>query len=77
MSKGSGLDPVALVAIRMEGLGLDCEVIDPAATRADLTDRIAQSATLDGLLSPSSGLDPTAFDPSWPTGDGAGDDPRA
>ena len=49
----------------MEALGLDCEVIDPAATHADLTDRIVQSATLDPLLSSSSGLDPTAFDPSW------------
>ena len=75
MDKGGELDPVALVAARMGALGLDCEVIDPATTHADLTDRIAQSATLDALLSPSSGLDPTAFDPSWPPTDGAGDDP--
>ena len=61
----------------MGALGLDCEVIDPAATQADLADRIAQSATLDPLLSPGSGLDPTAFDPSWPSTDGAGDDQRA
>lgn len=52
----------------MENLGLDSEVIDPAATYADLTDRIVQSATLDALLSPGR-LDPTAFDPSWPAGE--------
>ena len=61
----------------MLALGLDCEVIDPAATQADLADRIAQSATLDPLLSQSSDLDPTAFDPSWPPDVGAGADPRA
>ena len=77
MSEGGGLDPVALVAARMRTLGLDCEVIDPEATQADLAARIAQSATLDGLLSQSGGLDPTAFDPSWPSEDGASADPRA
>ena len=61
----------------MLALGLDCEVIDPAATQADLADRIAQSATLDGLVSESPGLDPTAFDPSWPSTDGADADPTA
>ena len=59
----------------MEALGLDCEVIDPAATQADLADRIAQSATLDGLLSSSTGLDPTAFDPSWPPEPAAAEHP--
>lgn len=77
MDRDGGLDPVALVAARMVALGLDCEVIDPAATHADLTGRVAQSATLDALLSASSGPDPTAFDPSWPPTDGAGDDPSA
>ena len=77
MGKGHGLAPVALLAARMRALGLDCEVIDPKATQADLADRIAQSATLDALLSQSRGLDPTAFDPSWPSTGGAGDDPRA
>ena len=72
-----GLDPVALVAARLRALGLDCEVIDPAATHADLADRIAQSVSLDALVPHSGGPDPTAFDPSWPTTDGAGDDPRA
>ena len=72
-----GLDPVALVAARLRDLGLDCEVIDPAATHADLAQRIAQSAALDALAPQSGGPDPTAFDPSWPPTDGAGDDPRA
>ena len=77
MGEGSGLDPVALVAARLEELGLDCGVIDPAAVRADLAERIAQSETLDALVPPGSGPDPTAFDPSWPLGDVVGDDPRA
>ena len=52
----------------MRALGLDHEVFDPAATQADLAGRIEQSASLDALLSRSGGLDPTAFDPSWPAG---------
>ena len=59
-------DPVDMVAARMRALGLDHEVFDPALTLADLADRIEQSARLDGLLSEAGGLDPTAFDPSWP-----------
>ena len=61
-------DPVEQTAARMRALGLDHEVLDPAATHADLAERIAQSESLDALLSESGGLDPTAFDPSWPTG---------
>lgn len=53
----------------MRALGLDHEVLDPAATHADLAERIAQSVSLDALVSDSGGLDPTAFDPSWPTAD--------
>ena len=55
----------------MRALGLDHEVFDPAATHADLTDRIEQSASLDGLLSERGEPDPTAFDPDWPAGDHA------
>lgn len=62
-------DPVEQTAARMRELGLDHEVFDLAATHADLAERIAQSESLDALLSESGGLDPTAFDPSWPTGD--------
>ena len=62
-------DPVEQTAARMRALGLDPEVLDAAATHADLAERIAQSESLDALLSESGGLDPTAFDPSWPTGD--------
>ena len=51
----------------MQALELDHPVIDPAATHADLAQRIAQSASLDGLVSQSGGPDPTAFDPSWPS----------
>ena len=67
-------DPVGLVAARLRALGLDHPVIDPAATHADLAERIAQSASLDALVSKSGGLDPTAFDPSWPAGESG--DPR-
>ena len=63
--------PMELTAARMRALGLDHEVFDPAATWADLAQRIAQSASLDALVSRRGGLDPTAFDPSWPSGDGA------
>lgn len=59
-------DSVEQTAARMRALGLDLELIDPAATHADLDQRIEQSASLDGLLEGSGGLDPTAFDPSWP-----------
>ena len=61
----------------MRVLGLDRDVIDPAATQADLAARIAQSARLDALVSRSGGLDPTAFDPGWPFDGGAGTDLRA
>ena len=60
----------------MRALGLDLEVVDPAATHADLAERIVQSASLDALVSESGQPDPTAFDPSWPAEDGAGADPR-
>ncbi len=66
-------DPVAVAAARLRALGLDHPVIDPAATAADLADRIAQSASLDELLADRGGLDPTAFDPRWPPGE----DPQA
>ena len=69
MSDGEVRDPVGLVAARLRALGLDHPVIDPAVTHADLAERIAQSASLDALVSESGGLDPTAFDPSWPTGE--------
>lgn len=62
-------DPVEQTAARMRALGLDHEVLDPAATHADLAERIAQSVSLDALVSDSGGLDPTAFDSSWPTAD--------
>ena len=62
-------DPVEQTAARMRSLGLAHEVFDPATICADLAQRIAQSASLDALVSESGGLDPTAFDPSWPTGD--------
>ena len=68
MTDGAG-DAVELVAARLRALGLDHPVIDPAATHADLVGRIAQSASLDALVSESGGPDPTAFDPSWPTDD--------
>ena len=68
MTDGAG-DAVELVAARLRVLGLDHAAIDPAATHADLVGRIAQSASLDALVSDSGGLDPTAFDPSWPTDD--------
>ena len=55
----------------MRELGLDHEVFDPAATHADLAERIAQSASLDVLLSERRCLDPTAFDPIWSSEDGA------
>ena len=74
MSDGEARDPVGLVAARLRVLGLDHPVIDPAATQADLAGRIAQSASLDALVSVSGGPDPTAFDPSWPTDDS--EDPR-
>ena len=76
MSEGEACDPVGLVAARLRVLGLDHPVIDPAAIQDDLADRIAQSATLDLLLSQSGDLDPTVFDPSWPSDVGAGADPR-
>ena len=62
------------MAARLRALGLDHPVIDAAATQADLAERIAQSASLDALVSDSGGLDPTAFDPCWPTGESG--DPR-
>ena len=61
----------------MRAIGLDCDVIDPEAIRADLADRIAQSASLDALVSETGGPDPTAFDPGWPSEQGAGDHLRA
>ena len=66
MSEGEVRDPVGLVAARLQVLGLDHSVIDPAATHADLVGRIEQSASLDALVSEAGGLDPTAFDPGWP-----------
>ncbi|MYB03265.1 MAG: hypothetical protein F4011_13095 [Acidimicrobiaceae bacterium] len=65
MTDGAG-DAVELVARRLRELGLDHPAIDPAATAADLADRIAASASLDALVPGSGGLDPTAFDPAWP-----------
>ena len=65
MTDGAG-EIVELVVARLRALGLDHPVIDPAATHDDLAQRIAQSASLDALVSESGGLDPTAFDPSWP-----------
>lgn len=59
----------------MRELGLDHPAIDPAEIAADLAQRIKQSANLDVLVSQSGRLDPTAFDPSWPSTDGAGADP--
>ena len=76
MGDGAQRDPVELTAARMRALGLDHAVFDPAATRADLAERIEQSASLDPLLSGRGGLDPTAFDPSWPVDAGASEDPR-
>ena len=69
-------DPVELTAARLRALGLDHEVFDPGATWTDLAQRIEQSASLDALLSERGGLDPTAFDPSWPTDAGASEGPR-
>ena len=66
MTDGDAGDSVATVAARLRGLGLDHPDIDPAETAADLADRIAASASLDGLVSQSGGPDPTAFDPGWP-----------
>lgn len=66
MTEGDAANPVELVAARLRELGLDHPVIDPAETAADLAERIEQSASLDALVSESGGLDPTAFDPSWP-----------
>jgi len=68
VTDGDAGNPVELVAARMRDLGLNHPVIDPAVTHADLAQRIAQSASLDALVAESGGLDPTAFDPSWPTG---------
>ena len=65
MTEGAG-DPVESVAARLRDLGLDHPAIDPAEAAADLADRIAASASLDALVAGSGGLDPTAFDPSWP-----------
>ena len=69
MTDGGAANPVELVAARLRELGLDHPAIDPAATYADLVERIAQSGSVDALVSESGGLDPTAFDPSWPTVD--------
>ena len=69
VTDGDAGDPVELVAARLQELGLDRPAIDPAETAADLAGRIAASASLDALVSQSGGLDPTAFDPSWPTGE--------
>ena len=66
MGDGDPVGPVGLVADRLRTLGLDHPVFDPAAIRADLAERIAQSASLDALVSQSGRPDPTAFDPSWP-----------
>lgn len=77
MSDGEARDPAGLVAARLRALGLDHPVIDPAATHADLAQRIAQSASLDALVSQSGGMDPTAFDPSWPATDETGARPQA
>ena len=75
MGDGAAHDPVKVTAARMRALGLDHDVFDPAATQADLSDRIRHSASLDSLLAGRGDLDPTAFDPSWPTGES--EDPRA
>ena len=69
MTDGDAANPVELVVARLRELGLDHPAIDPAGTAADLAQRIAQSASLDALVSESGGLDPTAFDPSWPAGE--------
>ena len=61
MSDGGRRGPTGLVADRLRALGLDHPVIDPAATQADLAERIALSKSLDALVSESGGLDPTAF----------------
>ncbi len=66
VSDGYTADPVELVSARLRELGLDHPVIDPAATHADLVERVAQSATLDALVAGRGDVDPTAFDPSWP-----------
>ena len=76
MGDGELRDPVEVVAARLRALELDHPVIDPAATHADLARRIAQSASLEALVS-ESGLDPTAFDPSWPATDETGTGPEA
>ena len=76
MSDGASCNPVEATAARLRALGLDHEVFDPAAIQADLAERVEQSASLDALLSASGGLDPTAFDPSWPADAGAAHDAR-
>ena len=65
VTDGAG-EAVELVAARLKAAGLDHPAIDPAQTATDLAVRIAASAGLDALLVGRSGLDPTAFDPSWP-----------
>ena len=71
MTDSPSIDPVDQTAARMAALGLDHEIFDPAATHADLAERIEQSASLDALLAGRSELDPTAFDPGWSADGGA------
>ena len=74
VTDGDAGDSVVSAAARLRSLGLDHPAIDPAETAADLAGRIAASASLDILVSQSGGLDPTAFDPSWPPDNS--EDPR-
>jgi hypothetical protein len=54
-----------MAASLMRRAGLDHELFKPEEVAADLTARIRMNDTLDDLLKRTSGLDPTAFDPSW------------
>jgi len=46
--------------------GLNHEVFKPGEVAADLTAQVMLNDTLDDLLTGTPGLDPIAFDPSWP-----------
>jgi hypothetical protein len=54
-----------MAALLLLQAGLDHGLFKPEEVAADLTARIMRNDTLDDLLGGTSGLDPTAFDPSW------------
>ena len=54
-----------MAALLLQRAGLYHELFKPEEVAADLTARARMNDTLDDLLRETSGLDPTAFDPSW------------